>query len=98
MAVASVQDRTFLTERGFEVVGNTFANLSLGLHITPVYVNPYDMGAAVIDGAPGAVIMWHAARVHTDTPEGAAPVVVGPPRDTPTLCYVQAELSNWGRR
>jgi len=98
MAIASVQDREFLTARGFAVIGNTFANTSLGLHITPVYVNPYDMGAAVIDGAPGAVIMWHAARVHSTVHDEVATVIVGPPRDTPTLCYVQAELSNWGRR
>lgn len=96
MAIASAQDREFLASRGFEVVGSTFANTTLGLHITPVYVNPYDVAAAVIDGAPGTVIMWHAARVSIIHDETLS-VIVGNLCDTPMSCYVQAQLANWGR-
>jgi len=98
MAIASAQDREFLASRGFTVVGNTFANAILGHYISPVYVNPYNVAAAVIDGSPGSVIMWHAARSHTIAHDEITTVVVGVPCDTPTSCYVQAQLENWGRR
>lgn len=98
MAIASAQDREFLASRGFAVVGSTFANLTLGLYINPVYVNPYDLAAAVIDGAPGSVIMWRAARQLRTIDDDTAVVLVGVFCDTPTNCYVHAELANWGRR
>lgn len=103
MAVATDQDRAFMLETGFALTGDTFAHPD-GRSIAAVWVDPSDSRRGTfVSGAyaspPNRVVMWHAANAkYRRTPNGDdlfSVKPVGGPCESPTACYVQAEVLLW---
>ena len=101
MAVATDEDRKFLSEQGFDLIGSGWAHAD-GRQINSVMVYPGQPSVGTFYGGQmgcpqDRVVMWHAAvcRVrHLGDYMTAYPV--GTACETPTACFIQAELNQWG--
>lgn len=99
MAVATEQDRQFLAEAGFNIIGEAWVHWD-GRQINSVLVAPTDSRRGTFMSGrfavpSGRVVMWHAAKGFVDSAAYEVVRPVGSPCETPTACFIAAELCRW---
>lgn len=102
MAIATDEDRAFMAQQGFAIAGDDMFRHKDGRAITAVLVDPTDSRRGTFMGGYGVPknreVMWHATKSATfndASGRGFATRPVGAPCDSPTACFIQAEILLW---
>lgn len=101
MAIATDEDRKFLAEQGFKLNDTGWSHED-GRQINSVMVCPGNSRIGTFYGGqlgcpPDRVVMWHAAVCSVrQLGEYMTARPVGAPCETPTACFIQAEVEQWG--